>query len=125
MTIDGRRFTKTVTIANSATTSSSIILGRAAVVGLRLPAAFTSADITWQNSHSIADPTTEPSDFNDVYKMDGSTKAGKITSAAQGRDYDFETLAELATLIRPRLKVSVANGQGSTVTVTLILRELA
>ena len=122
--IDGRRTTKTVTIANGATVSSSIILGRYNVVGLRLPASFTSGDVTFQNCHNVTDATTEPAtgEFFDVYKQDGTTLAGKVTSAAQGKEYVIEGLAELSSLNRFRLKVAA---QGAAREVIIILRELS
>ena len=121
---DNRRSTKTVTIANGATVSSSVILGQASVVGIRTPAAFTSGDVSFQNCHNIADNSTEPAtgEFFDVYKQDGTTLAGKITSAAQGKEYVIEGLAELSSLSRFRLKVAA---QGAARTVTIILRELS
>lgn len=121
---DNRRSTKTVTIANGATVSSSVILGQASVVGIRMPASFTSGDVSFQNCHNIADNSNEPAtgEFFDVYKQDGTTLAGKITSAAQGKEYVIEGLAELSSLNRFRLKVAA---QGAARTVTIILRELS
>jgi hypothetical protein len=103
-----------VTIANGGTTSTSVDLNEGKLVGINVPAAFTTADLSVEVSQD--DGLT----FKGLLAQDGTTVV-KVTGAVAGKQYGFnkDMRTQLLGARTVRLVASVA--QGAQRLITLIV----